>query len=364
MRNKMLLTAGILISSVTLISCGGGGGSDKKSGGSSGVPGYSQNIDINQLQNQFYLNNMAFQTMSNILDIQNQTSQAIISNIGGGWDLEYDYSYYSVDLTSNPSNIPETVKNILKASLVSPQGSDKATVNCPNSGSIDLTLNWTNNSCDFNNLNKEFCFKNNDITFILGYNQCKDNTFYYNGSASLNVKFPQQPNTNNSGDYLPETAGFNLTNLEISFYNNQDSSNYSYNFQDMSLTLNLYNNSAEFSMSLEVKKNNATIFASKDLKIKYTEQVKGTAYYSLNGYVYGGENANDLQWYKFETQKDFKIEKKTINNVVYECVTEGKMVVNDVLTIEVVNDPTNGYLYKASDKNGQTKTEPACSKSK
>ena len=38
-----------------------------------------------------FLENMMFQTMSNIFDTMHNTNMAIINNIGSGWDLDYDY---------------------------------------------------------------------------------------------------------------------------------------------------------------------------------------------------------------------------------------------------------------------------------
>ena len=334
-------------------SCGGDGGSSNTTNSSNGgtTPSYSTNLSATSLQEQMFLNNMSFQTMSNILDIQNQTSNAIISNIGSGWDIEYNY--YSVKSPEISNVLPVLIKHSIDNRFISAQGSVSKTVSCDN-GSITTTLNWTNNNCDFNNLNKEYCFKNNDITLDVAYNSCyiQQSSLTIKGNNTFSMSFPANPNTNN-GDYLPSTLKYTMKNLSFEFpYNN---SSYVYTLNNLVLDLDFNNTKLSLDMTLELKENGNTKLKTQNLKITY-DAISSTTYsYSIDGYIYGSQNSTPT-WYKFETKTPFTMQK--IGSKI--CATAGKLVINDVITVEVIKDSNGSYLYKGTDKNGQTNTVSAC----
>jgi len=345
------------VSTFTLISCGGGGGSNSENNNDqSWQPSYSSNLDISSFQEQMYLNNLTFQTMNNILQASNDASNAIIGNIGGGYELEYDYNLYSVEEQNFSTVIPLIIKKSVEANTIGVQGQldNLDPIKCSNGGDIQMSLTWTNNLCDFNAtpINPDFCYKNNKIDFVLKFNNCADQTSITNGETRLSINFPQDPRKSQDGDYIPSNFSYTASNMNI--VENQEK----YNIENLSLNMDLYMNRIILDMSLSIEKNGKTNIQTKNLRLTYEEPTSGEMYHTIDGFIYGSENPDNSnpQWYKFETVKKFKT--KVIGTK--KCTVEGKLIVNDSVTIEVTTDNSGNYIYKASDKKGGTDSMPAC----
>ena len=335
----------LVAASLIAVSCGGGGS------GTGGVGGlYSTDPDkvLGNLSDKMFLNNMAFNTMSNILKTQHDTSMAIIHNMNNGWDLDYNYRYTSSASKDDLYDSLKTFPSFKDFQTYKKQVSN--TISC-DSGSATATLDWSNDNCDLTTQNpdKEQCFKNNNISLDVTFNQCyeQNENITVDGDNKLTIQYPTNPKTNSKGSYLPSNIGFEATDLS---YKETSSTTY---IKSLDIDLNLDNAKVSMKITMYKKENGTKKFETKDLTFKHHTINSNSYSYSIDGLVYDGDKS---EWTKFDTKKDFvdeKIGSKT-------CTTQGKLIINDVVTVEAKQDSSGNYIFEATATNGQSKTISAC----